>query len=109
MAAALPIRVFRAGTRVATFAHNTAAESALADPRVQPAPGSAAVPNGLMQRGVAVADAMTYSNGAVPGGDYDVVDRAPSQASTAAQSAGQLHPRAAPSDCVILETTCVGC
>lgn len=98
MAASLPLRVFRDGVHVATFAAGTEAANVLCDPRVQPSTAVAAaaavrVPNSLAQRGAASpAVAMNYSNGPMPGGDYDVVDRAASAGQH--NSAKPFHSRA---------------
>jgi hypothetical protein len=82
MSGAAVVRVFRAGTHVATFAHDTPIEDILADPRVQPgsAPAAAAGvrPKSLLKRGAASpAAAVAYTSGKVPGEDYDVVDALP--------------------------------
>jgi hypothetical protein len=78
MAGVLPVRIFRAGTLIATFAHNTSAEGILASKKLELPPAAGVVPSALQERGAASPEvAIQYINGAVPGGDYDVVDQSP--------------------------------
>jgi hypothetical protein len=71
MAAPTPVRIFRGGVHIRTFAHNSRFETFV--PLLPPGPPSTRV-NSLIQRGVFAAAALTYVDGEVAGGDYDVED-----------------------------------
>ena len=92
MSLAPSIRVYRAGALCGTFAAPSPLEMLLRQPCVQPAAASGTVPCALVQRGAAsFAEALQYISGAVPAGEYDILD-ARQQPLTAASAAASAAP-----------------